>query len=64
MAAARNSDSRSKPITGKVYTVKSGDSLWSIANKIPGVSVSNLKNWNDISSNSLKPGMRLKLSKG
>ena len=64
VAATRNSASSSKPITGKVYTVKSGDSLWSIANKIPGVSVSNLKNWNDISSNSLKPGMRLKLSKG
>lgn len=50
-----------KQIKGETYVVKSGDSLWSIANKIPGVSVSNLKNWNDISSNSLKPGMRLKI---
>ncbi|MEP2936555.1 MAG: LysM peptidoglycan-binding domain-containing protein [Gilvibacter sp.] len=48
----------------KVYTVKSGDSLWSIAQKFPGVSVQNIKNWNDISSNNLKPGMKLKVSKG
>ena len=48
----------------KVYTVKNGDSLWSIAQKFPGVSVQNIKNWNDISSNNLKPGMKLKVSKG
>lgn len=56
-----NTTSEGKGITGKTYKVKSGDSLWSIANKIPGVSVDNLKNWNDISGNSLKPGMRLKI---
>jgi len=50
------------PKTGS-YTVKSGDSFWSIANKFPGVSVANLKQWNKISSNKLKPGMRLKLKK-
>lgn len=62
MASTSNSSvSIKKPIQGETYVVKSGDSLWSIANKIPGVSVSNLKNWNDISSNSLKPGMRLKI---
>lgn len=48
----------------KVYTVKSGDSLWSIAQKFPGVSVQNIKKWNDISGNKLKPGMKLKVSKG
>lgn len=47
----------------KTYTVKSGDSLWSIAQKFPGVSVSNIKNWNDISGNKLKPGMTLRVSK-
>jgi len=45
------------------YTVKSGDSLWSIANKFAGVSVENLKQWNQISGSKLKPGMRLKLKK-
>ncbi len=46
------------------YTVKEGDSLWSISQKFSGVSVQNIKDWNDISSNHLKPGMKLKISKG
>jgi len=46
------------------YTVKNGDSLWSISQKFPGVSVQNIKNWNDISGNKLNPGMKLKISKG
>ncbi|MBU3820636.1 LysM peptidoglycan-binding domain-containing protein [Flavobacteriaceae bacterium XHP0103] len=46
------------------YVVKSGDSLWSISQKFPGVSVQNIKDWNDISGTKLKPGMRLKISKG
>jgi len=49
---------------GKTYKVKSGDSLWSIAQKFPGVSVKNIKDWNDISGTKLKPGMTLKVSKG
>jgi len=54
-----------KPIVKgqKTYTVKSGDSLWSIAQSHSGVSVANLKEWNSISPNQLKPGMVLKLSK-
>lgn len=45
------------------YKVKSGDSLWSIAQKHSGVSVANLKEWNRMSGNSLKPGMVLKTKK-
>jgi len=52
-----------KPFTGKTYKVKSGDSLWSISQKFPGVSVKDIKDWNDISGNTLKPGMKLKVSK-
>lgn len=48
----------------KTYTVKSGDSLWSISQKFPGITVDQLKKWNDISGNKLKPGMRLKLNQG
>lgn len=48
----------------KVYTVRQGDSLWSISRKFPGVTVQNLRTWNDMSSTSLKPGMKLKVSKG
>ena len=47
----------------KTYTVKKGDSLWSISQKFPGVSVQNLKDWNDISGNKLKPGMTLIVSR-
>jgi membrane-bound lytic murein transglycosylase D len=48
----------------KTYTVKSGDSLWSISQKFQGLTIQNIKKWNDISSNKLKPGMKLKISKG
>ncbi len=56
----------SKPLSGNytTYTVQGGDSLWSISQKFPGVSVQNIKDWNDISGTNLKPGMTLKISKG
>jgi membrane-bound lytic murein transglycosylase D len=52
--------------TGKyeTYTVKSGDSLWLIAQKYANVSVQNIKDWNNIwSVKSLKPGTKLKIFK-
>ncbi|MCA0152390.1 LysM peptidoglycan-binding domain-containing protein [Winogradskyella vincentii] len=45
------------------YKVKEGDSLWIIAQKFSGVSVENLKDWNDISGSNLKIGMTLIVSK-
>jgi len=48
----------------RFYTVKSGDSLWSISQKFPGVTVDKIKTWNDISSTKLKPGTKLKILKG
>lgn len=63
--SALNSDN-SKPTSSQssnTYTVKTGDSLWSISQKFPGVSVQNIRDWNDISGNNLKPGMKLKISK-
>jgi membrane-bound lytic murein transglycosylase D len=47
-----------------LYVVRSGDSLWSISQKFPGVSVQNIKDWNDISGTKLRTGMKLKISKG
>ena len=45
----------------KVHEVRSGDSLWTISKKYPGVSIENLREWNGISGNNLKPGTKLKL---
>lgn len=42
------------------YTVQSGDSLYSIARKFPGISAEDLKKWNDISGDNIQPGMKLK----
>ncbi len=45
----------------KVHTVQEGDSLWTISRKYPGVSIENLREWNGLSGNNLKPGTKLKL---
>ncbi|WP_228853116.1 lytic transglycosylase domain-containing protein [Aegicerativicinus sediminis] len=61
------SQSPAKTVTNtsgkKVYQVQSGDSLWSISQKFPGISVQNIKEWNNISGTNLKVGMKLIVSK-
>jgi membrane-bound lytic murein transglycosylase D len=44
------------------YLVKKGDSLFSIAKKYPGVTISDIKKWNDLRAEDLKPGMKLKIN--
>jgi len=67
-SSSSSSSNASAKVAGKgdanIYTVKSGDSLWSISQKFPGVSIQNIKKWNDISGSKLKPGMKLKIYKG
>ncbi|MDO1502175.1 LysM peptidoglycan-binding domain-containing protein [Winogradskyella maritima] len=67
VASASASNKTTKTVVNtegkKTYTVSKGDSLWSIAQKFSGVSVQNIKDWNDISSNKLKIGMKLIVSK-
>ncbi len=46
------------------YVVKPGDSLDRIARKYKGLSVSKLKIDNDLKSNLIRPGMRLKINEG
>jgi membrane-bound lytic murein transglycosylase D len=59
----KKSPETAKNTAGKTtYTVKKGDSLWTISQKFSGVSVQNLKDWNDISGNKLKIGMTLIVS--
>ncbi|MFT8425643.1 MAG: LysM peptidoglycan-binding domain-containing protein [Liquorilactobacillus sp.] len=62
-SSSSNSDnsSSSASSTASTYTVKSGDSLWAIANKY-GVSVANLKSWNSLSSSIIYIGQALKVS--
>jgi membrane-bound lytic murein transglycosylase D len=53
-------DSSAPTRTAKVYRVRTGDSLWTIARKL-GVTVNQLCAWNGLQRNTvLKPGMNLK----
>ena len=55
LASAR---SRSIPAS-KVHLVQPGDSLWEISRKYEGLSVNKIKQWNNLKSNSIKPGQKL-----
>ena len=44
------------------YYVKKGDSLYSISQKYPGVTITDLKKWNGIRGEDIKPGMKLKIN--
>ncbi|WP_051382205.1 MULTISPECIES: LysM peptidoglycan-binding domain-containing protein [Sediminibacillus] len=56
-----SSKSHASSSNGKTYKVKSGDTLWAIG-KNHGVSVSNLKSWNNLSSDLIVTGQTLKVS--
>lgn len=43
------------------HLVRSGDSLWKISQKYPGITIQKLREWNNISGDKLVPGTRLKL---
>ena len=58
LASASTTRSRSIP-SSKVHLVQPGDSLWEISRKYEGLSVTQIKQWNNLKSNSIKPGQKL-----
>ena len=59
-SAASSSSSSSSSGAYVTYTVRSGDSLYKIAQRYPGVSAEDIMRYNGISS-SIKPGMKIKI---
>ena len=55
------SSSAAQNANNDVYVVQRGDTLWGIAQKFPGISLEDLKKWNDVSGSEIKPGMTLSL---
>lgn len=45
------------------YTIKSGDSLYSIAKNYPGISAQDIMDFNGLSSSKIKPGMIIRIPK-
>ncbi len=43
------------------YTVKSGDSFYSIAKNYPGISAQNIMDYNGLDSSKIRPGMKIKI---
>ncbi len=56
--ASATSTSRAVP-TSKTHLVRPGDSLWEISRRYEGASVAKIKQWNNLRSNSIKPGQKL-----
>lgn len=51
------------PLNSRVYTVRSGDTLSSIASRL-GVSTKDLQQWNKLRGSKLKPGQSLTIGAG
>ena len=62
-AAQKPSPAPSQSGEYTTYTVKSGDSFYSIAQKYPGVSAQNIMDFNGLTSSKIKPGMTIKIPK-
>ena len=62
--ASKSNKNTSKPLANsdsKFHMVRKGDSLWTISQQYPGISIENLREWNDIRGNDIRPGTKLKL---
>ncbi len=61
----KGSSPAQEPISGEhvTYTVKAGDSFYSISKNYPGVSAQDIMDFNGLSSSKIKPGMKIKIPK-
>ncbi len=57
-----NAKVKTDTISATIHTVKRGETLYHIAQKY-GVSINDLKKWNHLNSNLIKPGETLKISR-
>ena len=58
----RKTQLRDQPIpSNKIHLVQSGDTLWDISRMYKDLSIEKIKTLNNLKSNSLKPGMKLKI---
>ena len=64
-ASSSQSSSSASSQSGEytTYTVKSGDSFYSIAKNYPGVSANDIMSFNGLTSSNIKPGMTIKIPK-
>jgi membrane-bound lytic murein transglycosylase D len=54
--------SNNKNSKENLYKVRKGDTLLKITQKFPGVTIADIKKWNNIKGESIKPGMKLKIN--
>jgi membrane-bound lytic murein transglycosylase D len=54
--------SNNKNSKENLYRVRKGDTLLKITQKFPGVTIADIKKWNNIKGENIKPGMKLKIN--
>jgi membrane-bound lytic murein transglycosylase D len=54
--------SKDKKVKESLYRVRKGDTLLKITQKFPGITIADIKKWNNIKGESIKPGMKLKIN--
>lgn len=62
-SSTKSSSESSSKKTTLTYTVKSGDNLLKIAKKYPNVTVEDIKKWNNLKSDKINVGAKLKIYK-
>ncbi|VXC25266.1 Lytic transglycosylase [Flavobacterium sp. 9AF] len=60
--SSNSTENNNQNTENQIYRVRKGDSLYSIAKKFPGISAEDIKKWNGISGNNIRPGMTLNIN--